>query len=200
MGLVHTEFTPINTYGFLDRVVTLPDGIKVLNPFRIIPHDTGSELIFTVRPSENFEEDCQAVAENLERLAPGRKSDPTEWSLSDFEALNKKQANRSSQLRFACFYMGTLSVDGFELRSQVLTATSYCSNDADRNEDGKHCVEGPGDGAGDEDGEIANRGQQRVAEGGFSQRSKNHTDHQRCQRVAIATHDQSHDTDRKSVV
>ncbi|GAV98306.1 hypothetical protein CS176_2536 [Corynebacterium glutamicum] len=68
MGLVHTEFTPINTYGILDHVVTLPDGTKVLNPFRVIPHDTGSELIFTVRPNENFEEDCQAVAENLERL------------------------------------------------------------------------------------------------------------------------------------
>lgn len=68
MGLVHTEFTPINTYGILDHVVTLPDGTKVLNPFRVIPHDTGSELIFTVRPSENFEEDCQAVAADLERL------------------------------------------------------------------------------------------------------------------------------------
>ncbi|QYR19006.1 hypothetical protein JJQ73_13305 [Corynebacterium glutamicum] len=68
IGLVHTEFTPINTYGILDHVVTLPDGTKVLNPFRVIPHDTGSELTFTVRPSENFEEDCQAVAADLERL------------------------------------------------------------------------------------------------------------------------------------
>lgn len=68
MGLVHTEFTPINTYGILDHVVTLPDGTTVLNPFRVIPHDTGSELIFTVRPNENFEEDCQAVAADLERL------------------------------------------------------------------------------------------------------------------------------------
>ena len=40
----------------------------MLNPFRVIPHDTGSELIFTVRPNENFEEDCQAVAADLERL------------------------------------------------------------------------------------------------------------------------------------
>lgn len=68
MGLVHTEFTPINTYGILDHVVTLLDGTKVLNPFRVIPHDTGPELIFTIRPNENFEEDCQAVAADLERL------------------------------------------------------------------------------------------------------------------------------------
>ncbi|ANE05418.1 hypothetical protein ccrud_12680 [Corynebacterium crudilactis] len=68
MGRVHTEFSPINSCGILDHTVILPDGTKVLNPFRVIPHPTGSELIFTVRPSENFEEDCQAVSEDLERL------------------------------------------------------------------------------------------------------------------------------------
>ncbi|ALC06871.1 hypothetical protein CDES_12635 [Corynebacterium deserti GIMN1.010] len=37
MDLVHPEFTPINSYGILDHVVTLPDRIKVLNHFRAIP-------------------------------------------------------------------------------------------------------------------------------------------------------------------
>lgn len=159
MHLVHPEFTPINSYGILDHVVTLSDGIKVLNPFRVIPITPAPNSFSPSDQAKTPKKIAKQSQKTSKGWPPWPKSDPTESLLSDFEALNKKQTNRSCGLRFVCLYVDTLSVDGFELRSQVLTATSYCSNDADRNEDGEHCVEGPGDGAGDEDGEIANRGQ-----------------------------------------
>ena len=73
MGQVLTTFTPRNDLGILDHIVVLPDGQEVLNPFRVVPHFLGSELIFTVRQGgdseENFAADCQAVQADLERLA-----------------------------------------------------------------------------------------------------------------------------------
>ncbi|MFP7365903.1 hypothetical protein SFC07_09055 [Corynebacterium callunae] len=72
MGRVRTIFTPRNDLGILDHTVILPDGQEVLNPFRVIDHPLGSELIFSVRQGESsaeaFEADCQAVHADLERL------------------------------------------------------------------------------------------------------------------------------------
>lgn len=72
MGQVLTTFTPRNDLGILDHIVVLPDGQEVLNPFRVVPHFLGSELIFTVRQGgdseEKFAADCQAVQADLERL------------------------------------------------------------------------------------------------------------------------------------
>lgn len=72
MGTVHVEFVAANNFGVLDHTVTLPDNTKVLNPFRIIAHPEGTELIFSVRQgdmsTEDFEKDCAAVAADLFKL------------------------------------------------------------------------------------------------------------------------------------
>ena len=49
MGEVRVRFVPRNPYGVLDHEVTLPDGSVTLNPFRVLAHPDGSELLFTVR-------------------------------------------------------------------------------------------------------------------------------------------------------
>lgn len=95
MGLVHTEFTPINTYGILDHVVTLPDGTKVLNPFRVIPTTPAPNSFSPSAPTKTSKKIAKQSQQTSKGWSHWPKNDPTEWSLSDFEALNKKQANRS---------------------------------------------------------------------------------------------------------
>jgi uncharacterized protein YndB with AHSA1/START domain len=64
------EFVPQNPFGVLDHTVTLPDGAKVTIPFRVLPLDDGSELVFTMRrpdgmSDEAFESDREAVESDL---------------------------------------------------------------------------------------------------------------------------------------
>lgn len=49
MGEVRVRFVERNALGVLDHDVTLPDGSVTLNPFRVLAHPDGSELLFTVR-------------------------------------------------------------------------------------------------------------------------------------------------------
>ncbi|UYM04235.1 SRPBCC family protein [Solicola gregarius] len=72
MGRVRFTFVPPNDHGVLDHDVTLPSGETVNNPFRVIAHPEGSELIFTLRDrdrtNEEFDRDTDMVRADLERL------------------------------------------------------------------------------------------------------------------------------------
>ncbi|MFD1720419.1 SRPBCC family protein [Amnibacterium endophyticum] len=73
MGSVRVRFVARNALGVLDHDVTLPSGTVVHNPFRVLPHPDGSELLFTVRQieltDEEFARDVETVRQDLERLA-----------------------------------------------------------------------------------------------------------------------------------
>jgi len=67
------DFVPKNDFGVLDHVVRLPSGEAVYNPMRVIPGETGCEVVFTVRrrpgvTDAEFEADARAVAADLETL------------------------------------------------------------------------------------------------------------------------------------
>lgn len=73
MGRVRVRFVPRNDLGVADHDVTLPSGVTVTNPLRVLAHPEGSEVVFTVRQldltDEEFERDCATVSEDLARLA-----------------------------------------------------------------------------------------------------------------------------------
>lgn len=73
MGRVEVEFAPTNDFGVLDHVVTLPNGVKVLNPLRVLGFRGRSEVVFTLRRADGmtdaeFEADAAAVAADLTTL------------------------------------------------------------------------------------------------------------------------------------
>ena len=73
MGRVKVKFAEKNKFGVLDHDVTLPSGVKVYNPMRVLPNNDGSELVFTLyrRPDESdqqFAEDAKAVERDLAKL------------------------------------------------------------------------------------------------------------------------------------
>jgi uncharacterized protein YndB with AHSA1/START domain len=73
LGRLELTFTPDNPYGVLDHDVHLPGGETFHNPIRVLPHDTGSELVFTLRrqpemSDADFERDAAAVLADLEAL------------------------------------------------------------------------------------------------------------------------------------
>lgn len=71
-GSVRIRFAARNELGVLDHEVTTPDGTRTFNPFRVLPHPQGSELVFTVRQLElsdaDFERDAAMVQADLDRL------------------------------------------------------------------------------------------------------------------------------------
>ncbi|HEY3736349.1 MAG TPA: SRPBCC family protein [Jatrophihabitans sp.] len=73
MGRVSFVFAPVNEFGILDHTVTLPSGESVYNPLRVLAHEDGAEVVFTLRPSsgmspEGFERDARMVQQDLARL------------------------------------------------------------------------------------------------------------------------------------
>ncbi|SDB80427.1 Polyketide cyclase / dehydrase and lipid transport [Raineyella antarctica] len=72
MGRVTLRFTERNPYLILDHDVTLPSGVVVHNPMRVLPHPEGAEVVFTIRQFEmtdaEFDRDIEAVAADLRRL------------------------------------------------------------------------------------------------------------------------------------
>ncbi|MFG2511012.1 SRPBCC family protein [Streptomyces sp. NPDC048584] len=73
MGRVVIAFAPHNKLGVLDHEVTLPSGVTVYNPVRVIASDAGSEVIFTLRrrpemSDADYERDAGMVAADLSRL------------------------------------------------------------------------------------------------------------------------------------
>jgi uncharacterized protein YndB with AHSA1/START domain len=72
-GDVVVRFVARNDLGVLDHVVRMPDGTEVLNPMRVLPHDDGAEVVFTVRrragtTDEDVAADAAVVAGDLETL------------------------------------------------------------------------------------------------------------------------------------
>jgi hypothetical protein len=73
MGRVTVRFLERNGLGVLDHEVTLPSGASVVNPLRVVPNGTGSEVVFTLlrQPGTTdaaFEDDASAVARDLAAL------------------------------------------------------------------------------------------------------------------------------------
>ncbi len=73
MGKIRIAFAPRNTFGVLDHDVTLPDGVTVHNPLRVLPNADGSEVVFTLfrRPEMNdaqFAHDAAWIEQDLARL------------------------------------------------------------------------------------------------------------------------------------
>ncbi len=73
MGQVVVVFAPRNAFGVLDHEVTLPSGVTVLNPLRVIPDGDGCEVVFTLRAqpgvtADELDRDEAAVLADLARL------------------------------------------------------------------------------------------------------------------------------------
>jgi len=73
MGRVEVAFTGPVEHGVLDHDVTLPGGVIVHNPLRVLRNDQGSELVFTLyqragMSEEEFESDAALVRADLRRL------------------------------------------------------------------------------------------------------------------------------------
>lgn len=73
VGRVKVRFVERNALGVLDHEVTLPSGASVLNPLRVLPNGTGSEVAFTLvrqpgTTDQAFEDDARAVERDLAAL------------------------------------------------------------------------------------------------------------------------------------
>jgi hypothetical protein len=73
MGRVEVRFVGPVDAGVLDHEVLLGDGTVFYNPMRVMPNDTGSEVVFTLfrRPDLDdaaFEADSAAIAADLVTL------------------------------------------------------------------------------------------------------------------------------------
>ncbi|WP_432968170.1 SRPBCC family protein [Dactylosporangium sp. CA-233914] len=73
MGRIELTFAPANPFGVLDHDVRLPSGEVFHNPVRVVPHDNGSEIVFTLRRQDgmsdaDFDRDTAAVRADLEAL------------------------------------------------------------------------------------------------------------------------------------
>jgi hypothetical protein len=72
-GEMAIRFVPENQFGVLDHYARLPSGQEVLNPMRVVPNGTGSEVIFTLFQSaemsdEEFARDAGIVDADLRKL------------------------------------------------------------------------------------------------------------------------------------
>lgn len=72
-GWVGIRFVPVNDFGVLDHVVTLPDGQSILNPMRVVANGGGSEVMFTLfqlfgMSDEQFAKDAGMVEADLQIL------------------------------------------------------------------------------------------------------------------------------------
>ncbi|MCW2973804.1 MAG: Polyketide cyclase/dehydrase [Thermoleophilia bacterium] len=81
MGRVGIAFADDNAFGVLDHVVTLPDGVAVMNPLRVLADGASCDVVFTVRhrpgvSSPDFERDVSAIAADLATLKQLLETDP----------------------------------------------------------------------------------------------------------------------------
>lgn len=72
-GPIRIRFAEPNPFGVLDHVVTDAAGTATLNPMRVIPNDSGSEVLFTLfrtpgTSAERFAADADWVARDLAAL------------------------------------------------------------------------------------------------------------------------------------
>jgi hypothetical protein len=72
-GPVGFRFVAGNTLGVLDHIVTIAPGVEILNPMRVVPNGTGSEVLFTLFKlpamlDHEFAADAAMVQHDLETL------------------------------------------------------------------------------------------------------------------------------------
>ena len=72
-GSVTLRFVERNALGVLDHIVTLPTGLEIRNPMRVIANGSGSEVVFTLFQTENlsdteFAADAELVKNDLYML------------------------------------------------------------------------------------------------------------------------------------
>jgi hypothetical protein len=72
-GPMRLQFVAPNEFGVLDHRVITPQGVEVLNPMRVVPNGSGSELLFTLfqlpaMSEEQFAEDAAMVERDLRTL------------------------------------------------------------------------------------------------------------------------------------
>jgi len=72
-GDVGVRFSPENAYGVLDHWVTLPDGVEISIPLRVVANGDGAEVTLTLfrvpgMDDARFERDQGMVAADLARL------------------------------------------------------------------------------------------------------------------------------------
>jgi hypothetical protein len=73
MGRIIVRHAAPNPYGVIDHDVTLESGETFHNPVRVLPHDDGAEVVFTLRRSRgmsdaDFDRDSAAVLADLVAL------------------------------------------------------------------------------------------------------------------------------------
>lgn len=73
LGEVRVRFTKRNDFGVLDHDVSLPSGVTIHNPMRVVPRGSGSEFMFTLirqpgMSDEQFRADRAAVEKDLRTL------------------------------------------------------------------------------------------------------------------------------------
>jgi len=68
LGEMQVRFAPSNDLGVADHEVTLPDGSKFQNAFRVVPNGDGAEVMFTLlRASSMSDADFQRDADHIEK-------------------------------------------------------------------------------------------------------------------------------------
>lgn len=70
MGSIVVRYAEPNPFGVIDHDVVLESGETFHNPVRVLPHDDGAEVVFTLRRQEgmsddDFDRDAAAVLADL---------------------------------------------------------------------------------------------------------------------------------------
>jgi hypothetical protein len=73
MGRLTLRFAPANELGVVDHDVTLPNGETTSNPMRVLPHEYGCEVVFSLQrgtdvSDADFEADAAAIRADLTTL------------------------------------------------------------------------------------------------------------------------------------
>jgi hypothetical protein len=73
MGQVKIRFADANVFGVLDHDVTLPTGVTIHNPMRVMANGEGSEVVFSLFhlpgvSDAKFADDANWVTKDLETL------------------------------------------------------------------------------------------------------------------------------------
>lgn len=81
LGRVVVSFARKNAFGVVDHDVTMPNGVTVHNPMRVIPNEDGCDVVFSVRRQPDmtdaaFADDVNAVRTDLETLRRLLESPP----------------------------------------------------------------------------------------------------------------------------
>lgn len=75
MGQVKVRFADPNSFGILDHEVTLPSGVTIHNPMRVIANGDGSEVVFSLF--------------RLPGVSEAKFADDATWALKDLQTLKR---------------------------------------------------------------------------------------------------------------